>query len=119
MTEIINSSDKNSSNRHSNSVSEAEGAAFSRNKSTRNSTTPNKKKNGSMKSLVRKQAEVIVMNREKNLNFRGIAMFENHINVKVFKGKYCYELKYDPFNGGEMMNKQPKLNILEALGKYL
>jgi predicted lipase len=44
--------------------------------------------------------EIIKMSREVDLNFRGIIMFENHINVKVFKGKYYYELKYDPFNGG-------------------
>jgi len=39
--------------------------------------------------------------------------------VKVFKGKYYYELKYDPFNGGEMMSKHPKINLLDAyLSKY-
>lgn len=57
------------------------------------------------------------MDRETDLNFRGIIMFENHINVKVFKGKYYYELKYDPFNGGEMMTKQNKLNILDMLSR--
>lgn len=51
------------------------------------------------------------MNRERKMNFKGIIMFENHIDVKIFKGKYYYELKYDPFNGGEMMSKQPKLNL--------
>jgi hypothetical protein len=35
--------------------------------------------------------------------------------VRVFKNKYYYELKYDPFNGGLMMSKQNKLNILEVL----
>jgi hypothetical protein len=84
--------------------------------SVRTSSAHKKKSHtNSIKSLVKKQAEIITMKREANLNFRGIIMFENHIGVKILKGKYFYELKYDPFNGGEMMSKSTKLNLLEVL----
>ena len=33
-------------------------------------------------------------------------------NINVFKGKYLYRLKYDPFNGGEMVEKM-NINMLK------
>jgi cytoplasmic iron level regulating protein YaaA (DUF328/UPF0246 family) len=119
-TSLPNQSEKSpSAGRHSNSNSEH---SLKQSNSIRNSSSVLKKKNSSssnhahsIKTLVKRQAEITNMTRERSLNFRGSIMFENHISVRVFKGKYYYELKYDPFNGGEMMNKQPKLNMLDLL----
>ena len=46
------------------------------------------------------------------MHFRGIVSFGTTTNVKVFQSKYFFQLKYDPFNGGQMIEKT-SLNMLK------
>jgi hypothetical protein len=39
------------------------------------------------------------------MNFRGAIGFGKTTNIKVFQSRYFFQLKYDPFNGGEMVEK--------------
>lgn len=60
----------------------------------------------------KRQIQIVQMkHKEKDLNFKGIVAFDDHINLKVFRSKYFYQLKYDPFNGGEMIESK-SFNIL-------
>ena len=46
------------------------------------------------------------------MKFKGIIYYQDETNIKVLKNKYLYQLKYDPFNGGEMVNKN-SFNLLQ------
>ena len=41
--------------------------------------------------------------KSKVLDFRGILNFNTTTNINVFQSKYIFKLKYDPFNGGQMV----------------
>ena len=94
ISEILNgtvhSSEKSSSLGHSHSNSEI---SIKRGKSIQANSNFLKKKsshNQSIKTIVKRQPETILMNRERMLNFRGTIMFENHISLRVFKGRFYY-----------------------------
>ena len=75
-----------------------------------------KSKNNSIKSagrLTKKQTEVIKFGeKEISLHFRGIIYFGDITNIKILQSKYFFQLKYDPFNGGQMVEKA-SFNILK------
>ncbi len=43
---------------------------------------------------------------------KGIVAFGQETNIKVLQGKYFLQLKYDPFNGGQMVEKK-NVNLLK------
>jgi hypothetical protein len=50
--------------------------------------------------------------KEKKMSFKGIINFGSDTNVRVLQGKYLIQLKYDPFNGGRMVEKE-SYNLLK------
>jgi hypothetical protein len=46
------------------------------------------------------------------MSFKGIINFGSDTNVRVLQGKYLIQLKYDPFNGGRMVEKE-SYNLLK------
>lgn len=88
----------------------------SKRESTNSKASPNrpirpmslkKAKAASIKSggLLRKASDMVVTVRveEKELQIRGVVHFCDATNLKILRSKYFYKLKYDPFNGGEMV----------------
>ena len=66
-----------------------------------------------MGKISRKPTDVVKFgDKEVNMHFKGIVNFGDTTNIKVFQSKYFFQLKYDPFNGGQIVEKLA-INILK------